>query len=131
MPIKIDISIGELVDKVTILSIKRKKIEDKNKRINIEREYELLSTVMEDAGIKVGSLEFKSLMDVNLKLWHIEDDIRIKEAKKEFDEEFIQLARSVYFENDKRAKIKKDINKKYNDELSEEKEYVDYQGKQK
>ena len=125
---KIEISIGELVDKVTILTIKKKKIQDSNKLKNIKREYELLSKVMENAGIKIGSIEFNSLMEVNLRLWHIEDDIRIKEAKKEFDDKFICLARSVYFENDKRAKIKREINQKYCEELIEEKEYVDYQG---
>jgi hypothetical protein len=81
---------------------------------------------MNSAGIKVDSKDFLALKEVNLKLWHIEDDIRIKEQKKEFDKDFIELARSVYFINDDRAKIKKEINLKYKSDLVEEKEYVDY-----
>ena len=84
---------------------------------------------MENAGIALDSEEFKSLKEVNLTLWHIEDDIRIKESKQEFDEEFIKLARSVYFENDVRAERKKDINLKFGSELIEEKEYVEYKQK--
>ncbi len=123
---KIDISIGELVDKVTILSIKLKMVKDQVKLANIKKEYDLLTIPMEETGITSNSDEFKRLEAVNQKLWQIEDDIRIKEAKQEFDEEFIKLARSVYFENDDRAAIKKEINLKFGSELVEEKEYVDY-----
>ena len=123
---KIDISTGELVDKVTILAIKLEKFRDEAKKANVKKEYDILTLPMNAVGITVDSKEFKDLKDVNLKLWHIEDDIRIKEQKKEFDSEFIELARSVYFTNDVRAEIKKDINMRYNSELVEEKEYVDY-----
>ena len=123
---KVDISIGELVDKVTILSIKSKKIKDKARLRNIRNEYDLIKDAMEGLGIKVSSGEFKKLKEINLKLWDIEDNIRIKEAKKEFDNDFIQLARSVYFNNDDRAAVKREINLKYGSELIEEKEYVDY-----
>lgn len=123
---KIDVSIGELVDKVTILSIKLKKIKNLEKLKNIRKEYELLKKPMEHIGISINSNEFRRLEEINLNLWEIEDKIRIKEAKKEFDDEFIQLARSVYFKNDKRADIKRQINLKYNSELLEEKEYVSY-----
>ena len=123
---KIDISIGELVDKVTILSIKLKMVKDEAKLANIKKEYDLLTIPMEEIGIKSESDEFKRLEAVNMKLWKIEDDIRIKEAKQEFDDDFIKLARSVYFENDDRAAIKKEINLKFGSELVEEKEYVDY-----
>jgi len=123
---KIDISIGELVDKVTILSIKVEKIRDETKLKNIHKEFDLLKSVMESVGISTDSDEFKTLKAVNLNLWHIEDKIRIKEAKKEFDDGFINLARSVYFENDKRSELKKNINLQTNSEIIEEKEYAKY-----
>ena len=123
---KIDISIGELVDKVTILSIKLEKFKDKVKKANVQKEYDILSVPMNDIGITIDSKEFKDLREINLKLWHIEDDIRIEESKSDFGEKFIELARSVYFINDDRAAVKKEINLKYNSELIEEKEYVNY-----
>ncbi len=123
---KIDVSIGEVVDKISILSIKLKKIKDLEKLKNIRKEYNLLKDSLKEIGIKTGSEEFKQLEEINLKLWDIEDKIRLKEAKKEFDDEFIQLARSVYFNNDKRADIKRKINLKHGSDLTEEKEYADY-----
>ncbi len=129
MRMKIDISTGELVDKVTILAIKLEKFRDEVKKANVRKEFDILTVPMNLAGIFVDSKEFKDLKDVNLKLWHIEDDIRIKEQKKEFDNDFIELARSVYFTNDVRAEIKKEINLRYNSDLVEEKEYVDYKKK--
>jgi len=125
-PLKIDISIGELVDKVTILSIKLEKISDPSKVINVRKEYELLLKPMTDYGIGTDSEEFLALKDVNLKLWEIEDRIRVKEVEQAFDREFIDLARSIYFINDKRAEIKKRINLATGSELVEEKEFVDY-----
>lgn len=125
---KIDISTGELVDKVTILAIKLEKISDPSKAKNIRKEYELLLQPMTDCGIGTDSEEFLALKGVNLKLWEIEDRIRVKEAQKAFDSEFIELARSVYFTNDRRAEIKKRINLATGSELVEEKEYVDYAG---
>lgn len=123
---KIEVSIGELVDKVTILSIKLDKFKDENKKANVKKEYDILTVPMNKIRITTQSKEFLALKEVNLKLWHIEDDIRIKEQKQEFDKEFIELARSVYFTNDVRAEIKKEINLKYGSELIEEKEYVNY-----
>jgi hypothetical protein len=123
---KIEISIGELVDKVSILSIKLEKIKNPDKLNNIRKEFNLLYKSMQKIGLTKDSDDFKKLVNVNLKLWDIEDKIRIKEASKEFDDEFIQLARSVYFENDKRAEIKKQINLTFGSELIEEKEYVQY-----
>lgn len=125
---KIDVSIGEVVDKVTILSIKIDKFKNPDKRANVQKEYEILASEMEKAGIALNSAEFKALKEVNLKLWHIEDAIRVKESKQEFDAEFIKLARSVYFINDERAAIKKQINLKFGSHLIEEKEYVEYKG---
>lgn len=123
---KVEVSIGELVDKVSILSIKRRKITDKKKLENIQREYDTLVKSMEDAGISTTSSEFKRLEAINLKLWDIEDQIRTKEAAKAFDDAFIGLARSVYFTNDERAALKREINLRYGSEIIEEKEYVNY-----
>ena len=123
---KIDASIGEVVDKLTILDIKLEKMTDQQKLKNIRKEHELLEKELSKIKITSNSAEFKNLREVNERLWEIEDKIRIKEAKKEFDEGFVKLARSVYFENDKRAEIKREINLKYGSELVEEKEYVRY-----
>ena len=123
---KIEVSNGELVDKVSILSIKLENIKDENKLTNIKKEYDLLLQEMELLKINIDSEEFKELQSVNRELWKIEDKIRIKEAKQEFDDEFIQLARSVYFKNDVRFEIKRKINAQTNSLLAEEKEYVKY-----
>ena len=123
---KVEISIGELVDKVSILSIKLKKIKSKEKLKNILKEFGLLKVVMEECGIKIDSQDFLRLEKVNLHLWDIEDKIRIQETKQAFGMEFIKLARSVYFENDIRAEIKKKVNIKFGSDLIEEKEYVKY-----
>ncbi|MCU0639590.1 MAG: DUF6165 family protein [Candidatus Krumholzibacteria bacterium] len=123
---KIEVSTGELVDKVAILAIKLEKFEDEAKKANVRKEYELLAAAMKSAGISTDSPEFLSLKEVNLKLWHIEDDIRSKERKKEFDGDFIELARSVYITNDVRAGLKREINMRRKSGLMEEKEYADY-----
>ena len=122
----IDVATGELVDRVTILSIKNKKIKNKKKLENVRKQYECLKTLMEATGITIDAGEFIELEEINLKLWDAEDAIRLKEKKKEFDEDFIQLARSIYFQNDNRMTLKRNINLKYGSELTEEKEYVDY-----
>ena len=123
---KINISIGELVDKVTILEIKLQKFKSKEKLLNVIKEYDILKNSMITIGINTNSKEFYHLKKINLSLWDIEDKIRIKEFKKEFDADFIDLARKVYFQNDVRAASKKEINIKFNSELIEEKEYVKY-----
>lgn len=123
---KVEVSTGELIDKVTILSIKLEKIKDKKKLLHIIQEYELLKKSMVRSGITETSEEFIQLRNINSNLWEIEDKIRLKEKKKEFDEEFIQLARSVYFNNDERSAIKRQINLKFNSQLIEEKAYIDY-----
>ena len=123
---KIEISVGELVDKVTILTIKLHKIKSAEKLVNVRKEYQILRDSMEAAGITTESEVFKDLLSVNLVLWDIEDKIRLKEADKQFDDEFIELARSVYIQNDQRFELKRKINLSYDSELIEEKEYVDY-----
>jgi hypothetical protein len=123
---KVDVSNGELVDKVSILWIKLRKIKDENKLANIKREYQELYATMRILGMDEESPNFKKLIEVNSDLWEIEDKIRRKESAKEFDEEFIELARSVYFKNDVRFEIKSLINNSTNSDLREEKEYVKY-----
>jgi hypothetical protein len=123
---KVEVSIGELVDKVSILSIKRRKIKNAEKLKNIQKEYDILVKAMDAEGIDVTSEEFTRLEAINLKLWDIEDRIRLKEAAHSFDNEFIELARSVYFINDDRSVVKKEINLKFGSDLVEEKEYVVY-----
>lgn len=122
------ISVGELLDKVTILEIKQQKIKDAEKLKNVQHELTLLASICEQENLLSDELNIhkEALKNVNLKLWSIEDDIRIKEKKREFDNEFIQLARSVYFENDERAAIKKQINLMTGSALIEEKSYQDY-----
>jgi len=122
-------SVGELLDKITILEIKAEKIKDQDKLKNINHELQLLTQTWKETGlINVETEELKqSLKTVNLKLWKIEDDIRIYEKNKNFGDEFVQLARSVYYENDDRAAIKKQINLSTGSELTEEKSYESYQ----
>ena len=119
------ISIGELIDKITILEIKKIYMTG-IKLKNINKEMKLLKNILQDKNLEINIDLIKNLKKINKKLWEIEDNIRIKESKQEFDGEFIKLARSVYIENDKRASIKKEINQKYNSDLVEEKSYKNY-----
>lgn len=122
---KIPISNGELIDKITILEIKKEKINDKKKLIYIEKELLYLNKYLEDLKkLKPKLIELiNNLKIINEKLWNIEDNIRRKEKLKEFDNEFIEIARSVYKENDKRSKIKLEINNLTNSDLKEIKSY--------
>lgn len=122
-------SVGELLDKITILEIKAVKITDSNKLKNINYELQLLTKTWQDTGLSSGKTdELKdALKKVNLRLWKIEDDIRIYEKNKSFDDEFVQLARSVYYQNDDRAAIKKEINLVTGSDLVEEKSYESYE----
>jgi hypothetical protein len=123
----IEVSHGEIVDKLTILQIKKENITDPIKLDNIVKEYNYLLFVVEnDLGISTESPEYLELLSINKELWVIEDDIRDKERIKEFDDDFIKLARSVYYTNDVRAKIKKEINLKYSSGFVEEKSYQSY-----
>ena len=121
------LSIGELVDKITILEIKKQNINDQNKLKNVKFELDTLNCIFNKLNVKNKiSNEIKSLREINKKLWVIEDDIRDEERKSKFGDSFIKLARSVYFTNDKRAEIKKVINLKTNSGLIEEKSYQSY-----
>ena len=119
------ISIGELVDKITILEIKKNKLQN-SKLENVLKELSFLRKLMGKHQIEITDDLFTQLKEINLTLWNIEDQIRIKEKNKEFDNIFIELARSVYFKNDKRAEIKKRINQLSNSEITEEKSYEEY-----
>lgn len=123
---EIEVSNGELVDKVSILAIKLQRILSPKKRINIKKEMDLLHENMLAIGITEESREYQHLLEINTKLWDIEDRIRAKESRQEFDDEFVQLARRVYFENDKRSHVKREINIRTGSRIIEEKEYVQY-----
>lgn len=125
--INVPISPGELLDKITILEIKSENIEDKEKLANVTIELKLLSQIWENTSpdSDLGVLK-QELKDNNKALWDIEDKIRIKESNKEFDHVFVELARSVYIKNDKRADTKKKINLKLGSMIVEEKSYADY-----
>mgnify|MGYP001349088896 CR=1 FL=1 len=129
MRIKIEISVGELLDKISILSIKRDKIKDSKKLTEINRELLFL----EQHGNKIRSQDdiqydnfLNKLILINSKLWDIEDKIRVFEKKAAFKDEFISLARNVYFTNDERFECKNEINDFYGSEIVEVKEYVEY-----
>ena len=121
----IEVSIGEIVDKLTILRIKKNNITDKGKLFNVITEYDYLYDVVFNQ-LKIESDDFYNLLLVNERLWDIEDLIRDKERDKVFDTEFIELARSVYVTNDKRAELKKEINLKYGSLFVEEMSYTEY-----
>ena len=128
MTIKVELAYGELLVKVTILQIKSERITDKSKLANVNKELELINNLWksdEKSSVDISN-EFTALKEINEKIWDIEDGIRDKERVKEFDEKFIELARSVYFSNDKRAEIKRAINLILGSELLEEKSYSDY-----
>jgi hypothetical protein len=122
---KIEVSNGEILDKLTILQIKLERVKDEHKLKNIRKEYDELrkeasSVISQDDPL------YKALFDVNCELWDIEDHIRDLERRKDFGADFIETARSVYFKNDRRAEIKKKINIVTSSGLTEEKSYEKY-----
>ena len=131
MQVRVPVSVGELLDKISILEIKAQRIEDRSKRENVDRELALLRKAWDevqvpaDSGSEVERLRME-LRAVNEELWEIEDRIREKEADGVFDDEFIELARSVYLTNDRRARLKKDLNLLLGSDLVEEKSYASY-----
>ena len=122
---KIEVSNGEVIDKKTIIQIKLERIKDDAKRANLQKEYEELD---KNSAFIINDNDslYKALYDVNCELWDIEDHIRDLERAKDFGEDFIQTARSVYFKNDKRSEIKREINLKTSSALIEEKLYEKY-----
>ena len=127
---EIEVSNGDLVDKVSILRIKLKRISSSEKLLNIKKEFDLLYDKMVSIAITEESAEYQRLLEINKRLWDIEDRIRYKESEKKFDDEFIDLARQVYIENDKRSEVKREINIHTGSILIEEKEYVTYRKQQ-
>ena len=127
MLINTPISLGELVDKISILIIKQKNITDETKLDHVKKELDFLQkTLMNYVQQEEINNYLENLININSKLWNIEDDIRECERKKLFDQTFIDLARSVYFTNDERALVKNDINKTFGSELVEVKSYEEY-----
>ena len=127
MIISTPVSLGELVDKISILHIKSIKIKNNEKLTLVKQELSLLEQTLNDH-IKSNDIKpfLDSLIDINSKLWVIEDDIRDCERNKKFDQKFIDLARSVYFTNDKRSEIKLEINKAFGSKILEVKSYEKY-----
>ena len=126
--IKVPVSPGEVLDKITILEIKSERMSDPEKVANVRIELELLretwaASIRDDDVIKDLHAELKK---INEALWEIEDDIRDKERAKEFDSDFVELARSVYFTNDRRSEVKKQLNLHLGSQIIEEKSYQDY-----
>ena len=123
-----EISAGELLDKISILEIKLEKVKDKSNQDEIKKEYKILKKI-QNSSIKlednINDL-FKSIKKVNLNLWKVEDNLRICEKNKDFGKKFIELARDVYLNNDKRSKIKSEINKITGSNIREIKQYVNY-----
>ena len=127
MIVNTPISLGDLIDKISILIIKEKKITDEKKNNLICEELTLLKKTLNEAiNNNVINNYLNQLIDVNSTLWQIEDEIRDCEKNKKFDQKFIELARSVYITNDKRAEIKLEINNKFGSKLVEVKSYVKY-----
>jgi hypothetical protein len=126
--ITVPISPGELLDKITILRIKSTRISDPKKLANVRTELQVLEDTWRGSPYAKAGIEAEviALLEVNERLWVIEDGIRDKERAKEFDADFIRFARAVYFENDERAAIKRRINTKLGSELVEEKSYAEY-----
>ena len=123
-----EISAGELLDKISILEIKLDKIKNKNDHNKIDKEYKILLEAR-DANIEISEkikYLIKEIKQVNLNLWDIEDKLRICEKNKDFGQTFVELARNVYFNNDKMAKIKSQINEILGSDIREIKQYVDY-----
>lgn len=129
MNVNVEISIGEFFDKLTILEIKKEHIANQAKLVNINKELNALNALLDSLPFGRADVEKEvgELKSINEKLWVIEDEIRDKEAAKTFDQEFIELARSVYFTNDRRSEVKRDINIRLGSDFIEEKSYEQYQ----
>ena len=125
MSLLVPVSVGELFDKITILQIKNERITNLEALRNIERELRALETICNEL-INIDPELIAQLKLVNIEIWEVEDELRLFEKEQLFDERFVNVARSVYMFNDKRASIKRRINKLYNSEIKEEKSYAEY-----
>ena len=122
---KIEVSNGEIIDKLTIIQIKIERITDESKLVNLRKEFEILKSAA-DSVIDMDDPLYLALYEVNCQLWDIEDHIRDLERNRDFSDDFVQTARAVYFRNDKRSEIKREINLKTSSGLIEEKSYEKY-----
>ena len=131
MNITVEVSTGEFLDKITILEIKSERIKDADKLTNINKELEILKKTWSDSHSSETDINtlLAELKAINEALWDIEDRIRIKESQAAFDDEFIELSRSVYITNDRRSNVKRQLNQALGSNLMEEKSYADYQQK--
>ena len=123
-----EISAGELLDKISILEIKIEKIKNKYNQEEVKKEYKILKRIQNSSiklDVKIKEL-FNSIKEINIKLWNVEDKLRVCEKNKDFGKNFIELAREVYLNNDKRSKIKLEINKILGSNIREIKQYVNY-----
>ena len=122
------ISVGELFDKISILEIKNVKIKDKNKLIHVKNELKLLKNIVRKKNINKKNISkiIDQLKNINIRLWNVEDKLRVYEKNKSFKSEFVALARKVYFMNDKRAKLKSEINIYTKSQINEVKSYEEY-----
>ena len=127
MEVNIPTSLGELLDKISILEIKNKKITNESKLVNIKKELSGLNVLKElDINMSEANDLFEDLYKINLSLWEIEDSIRLLEKNEDFGKDFVKLARSVYITNDKRFEVKNKINQLFKSQYIEEKSYEDY-----
>ncbi len=126
MKIECEVSLGELVDKISILLIKEKMIKDEAKLKHVQNEKNVLENILSQLNLNNIEYHLNQMIEVNMALWKIEDDIREKERNKEFDTQFIELARNVYITNDERFKRKNEINIQYASKFVEVKSYKEY-----
>ncbi|MCR9203154.1 MAG: DUF6165 family protein [Halobacteriovoraceae bacterium] len=126
MKVQVSVSLGELIDKITILKIKQEKIGDTEKLKHVRNELTSLQATLDSLGLDGYQALETQLIETNTKLWEIEDDIREKERNKDFGEGFIQLARAVYITNDQRFELKSQLNGKFGSQFQEVKSYESY-----
>ena len=125
--ILVPVSVGELIDKLSILHVKQIKIINEEKLLFINKEFELLYNMSSGYFTDNEVLKlYRQLVEINTKLWEVEDELRILESSKNFDSSFIELARKVYYTNDERFSLKNKINEITNSEVREQKDYIDY-----
>ena len=125
--LSVPVSVGELIDKLSILQVKKIKVINPDKLIFINKEYDLLYEMSSEFLQRKDILQiYDDLINTNLKLWEVEDELRVIESKKNFDDTFTELARSVYYTNDERFRLKDKINSLTNSEIKEQKDYKEY-----
>ena len=125
--LSVPVSVGELIDKLSILQVKKIKVTNSDKLLFINKEYDLLYEMSSEFLQRKDILQiYDDLINTNLKLWEVEDELRVIESKKNFDDTFTELARSVYYTNDERFRLKDKINSLTNSEIKEQKDYKEY-----